>query len=137
MGDVYSRQGDLNKAAEEFQKAIEIKPGYADAYHNLANTYQRMGRFDAAIENYQKAAELNPNLWQSHQALAAIYFEQEKYDLALDEIKKALEINPESEGLKQNLQLIISIIFIRRKKAVGSFMLIPIRIVYLEKLCFC
>ncbi len=108
LGDVYSRQGDLNKAAEEFQKAIEIKPGYADAYHNLANTYQRMGRFDVAIENYQKAAELNPNLWQSHQALAAIYFEQEKYDLALDEIKKALEINPESEELKQNLQLIES-----------------------------
>ncbi|MDA1338531.1 MAG: tetratricopeptide repeat protein, partial [bacterium] len=35
LGDVYSRKGDLNRAVEEFSKAIELKPNYADAYHNL------------------------------------------------------------------------------------------------------
>lgn len=106
LGDVYARQGDMQKAIEEFSKAIAINPNYADAWHNLAHTYDQIGRIDEALKNYQKALEINPNLWQSYQNMASIYFNQEKYDLAKESIQKALEINPSDEGLKQNLQII-------------------------------
>ena len=108
LGDVYARQGDLEKAATEFKKATEINPGYADAYHNLANTHAQMKNFEEATINYKKALEINPRLWQSHQQLAAIYFEQENYSAALDEIKKALEINPADKNLNENLKIIKS-----------------------------
>ncbi|MDP1845623.1 MAG: tetratricopeptide repeat protein [Candidatus Moranbacteria bacterium] len=106
LGDVYARQKDYAKAIEEFQKAIDINPNYADAYHNLGNTYQTIGENDKAVEYFQKALELNPQLWQSYQNLAAIYFNAEQYDLALENIKKAAEINPNDENLKQNVQVI-------------------------------
>lgn len=106
LGDYYGRQGDFNKAIEEFKKAIELNPNYADAYHNLANTYQGIGQTDLAIENYKKAIEINPNLWQSWQNLAAIYFEQQKFELAKENMEKAIKANPENANLYLNLGII-------------------------------
>ena len=106
LGDLYGRQGNLEKAVEEFKKAIELKPNYGDAFHNLANTYQQMGKTDEAIENYQKAASINPNLWQSYQNLAAIYFNQEKFELAKQELEKAIKANSQDANLYTNLGII-------------------------------
>ena len=106
LGDVYARQGDMQKAVEEFKKAIEINPNYADAHHNLGNTYQQMGQLDLAIENYQTALSINPNLWQSYQNLAAIYFNQGQFDLAEENMKKALEVNPGDQNLQSALKYI-------------------------------
>jgi len=106
LGDVYARQGNFQKAIEEFTLATQINPNYADAWHNLANTYQQVGQIDLALENYQKALSINPQLWQSYQNMAAIYFNAGQFDAALENIKKAAELNPTDETLKQNLQII-------------------------------
>ena len=106
LGDMYARHGELEKAVEEFKKAIELKPNYGDAYHNLANVYHQMGKDDLARENYQKALEFNPGLWQSHQNLAALYFLEEKFDLAEEHLLKAIEINPTDAELYVNLSIL-------------------------------
>jgi len=106
LGDLYARQGDYQKAIEEFKKAIEIKPNYGDAYHNLANIYHQIGDNEQAIENYQKALFFNPNLWQSYQNLAATHFEEGDLNKSLEYMNKALEINPGSEELYINTSII-------------------------------
>lgn len=106
LGDVYGRWGNKQKALEEFQTAIALKPDYGDAYHNLANTYRELGDKNKALENYQKAIQFNPNLWQSYQNIAALYYEDKQYEQALQFLQKAIQTNPKSINLYNNLAIV-------------------------------
>ncbi|MBO7617051.1 MAG: tetratricopeptide repeat protein [Bacteroidales bacterium] len=51
------------EAIADFEKAIELKPDYADAYFNLGRTYYLLNDEDKACENYKLAAQYGrPNL---------------------------------------------------------------------------
>ncbi|MBI2599974.1 tetratricopeptide repeat protein [Candidatus Daviesbacteria bacterium] len=123
LGDMYGRHGDKQKALQEFQTAIALKPNYGDAYHNLANTYHELGQDDKALENYQKAAQFNPGLWQSYQNIAAIYFAQKKYDLAIEYLQKGIQVNPNNINLRNNLG-IVYLITKQKDKAKEIFTLV-------------
>ena len=94
MGDVYCLEGKLDKALEEFRRAILLKPNYADAYHNLALTEQKIGRINDAALHYQKAISTNPRLYQSYQNLGLIYLQRGQAAQAEEYLKKARELNP-------------------------------------------
>jgi len=50
-------------AISDFEKAVELKPDYADAYFNLGRTYYIMQDDDKACEYYKLAAKYGrPNL---------------------------------------------------------------------------
>ena len=50
--------GQLDSAIISYEKAIEIKPNYADAYNNLGNTLRKQGKLDQALE-VQKGAPVD------------------------------------------------------------------------------
>jgi len=106
LGDVYGRNGNLDKAIEEFGLAIRINPRYAEAYHNIANIYYRKGDVNTAIENYNKALYFNPRLWQSYQTLGIVYFNIGQFDLAESYMKKAAEFNPTNAEIRVQLGVI-------------------------------
>jgi Tfp pilus assembly protein PilF len=52
---------DFAVAEREFERAIELDPHYATAYHWYANALVCLGRFDEALAKIGRARELDPN----------------------------------------------------------------------------
>ena len=100
LGDVYTRQGNYAKAAEELILAIKLNPNYGDAYHNLGNVYQRAGQLDAAMDMYAQALRINPRLWQAYQNIGALYFSKQQFASASAYMTKASELNPNSAQIQ-------------------------------------
>ena len=96
IGDYYGRHGDITQAIAAFQRAIEIRPTYAEATHNLGNAYALSGDATKAAQMYQRALQLKPTLIESAVNLAAIYAQRNDYVTAEKYLFKALEVNPNS-----------------------------------------
>lgn len=103
LGDMYARHGNYEMAITEFNRAIEINPVYASAYHNIGNVYVQMGKIPEAIESYKKAIEIAPSLWQSNQNLAVLYYQEGNYQEAVGCLVKAISVNPQNSLLFSNL----------------------------------
>ena len=61
LGNALSRQGQFTKAIFCYQRAIELNPNDAAAYHNLAATLKRQGKLDEAKIYEQKAKQVGNN----------------------------------------------------------------------------
>ncbi len=94
----------LVRAAEHFEKAIQLDPEYAPAYAGLADSYFVIGHngFGDPLTNLRKARtfarkalELDENLPEAHVALGVVFlFNDYDWAKAEDESKRAIELNP-------------------------------------------
>jgi len=48
-------KGDLEAAIAQYQKALEIEPGYADAQNNLCRAFILKGDYEPAIAQYPQS----------------------------------------------------------------------------------
>jgi adenylate cyclase len=93
-----------DEASELFQRAIDLDPGYADAYAALGGSYYeavvsgwsefRSEELERAESLAQKALALDPATTRGYRVLSMINLYRRRYDLALAQIDRALEINP-------------------------------------------
>ena len=88
------RSGDLEAALEDFDRAIELVPDFADAVASRAECLDMTGRVDTARPDYERARRL----WAAHRLGAPdrsyvfrqqgrLSLEVESYELALERIK--------------------------------------------------
>jgi protein O-mannosyl-transferase len=59
-GLAYDNLGNHKQAIEDYNRAIESEPGYADAYYNRGLAYNSLRNYRKAIEDYDRAIGINP-----------------------------------------------------------------------------
>ena len=95
MGDALKEQGKLEEAIEAYNKALAIKPDYAEAYNNMGITLKDQGKLEEAIEAYNKALAIKPDYAEAYNNMGNALKEQGKLEEAIEAYNKALAIKPD------------------------------------------
>ena len=90
-GVVFYHQGDLERAALRFEKALALAPEFVEAYNNLGLVETERGHAEEATRHFQKAIELDPTLSASYNNLGYVFFQQENYEEAIAMYQEAIE----------------------------------------------
>jgi tetratricopeptide (TPR) repeat protein/TolB-like protein len=94
----------FDQAVEAYQKAIDLRPFYADAHVGLGDARAAKGEVDAAIAAYQKALTYDPVNPRVHMSLGKIYYaEKNLYYESVNAYRKAIELDPVSVDARMGL----------------------------------
>ncbi len=105
-GLTYYKAGRLDKAVEDFDKALALKPDYVDARCSLGMVFFKLGFPDKAIESFDKAIALKPTCFMAYNNRGLVYMQTGRLDLALLDYNKALTLNPSADQVFYNLGLL-------------------------------
>lgn len=70
MGILYRRQGKIEPAIEQYNKAIGLDPGDAALFFNLGRALRDFGKKDESVKVFQKCLELDPDMEDAKKLLA-------------------------------------------------------------------
>jgi len=92
VGAANNAQGKSDEAIAAYNKALLIKPDYAEAYNNKGVALQTQGKSDAAIAAFNKALLIKPDYAEAYNNKGIALQTQGKYDEAIAAYNKALLI---------------------------------------------
>ena len=73
--------GEDEKAVKNYNRAIQIKKDYSNAYNNLASHYDDIGKYNDAVKNYVNALEFDPKHMNAQNNLIHLinFFDPKKF----------------------------------------------------------
>ncbi len=97
---------DLNKAQENFQKAIDISGNFGLAIYNLGTVYDRLGKVPEAITQLEKIAPYNSNQPTLAFELGLLYYRNSQKDKAFTQLQNAVLLSPDFANARWYLSLL-------------------------------
>ena len=83
------------KSIEHYDNVINLKPDYAEAYHNRGTAYARRGEIDKAINDYTTAIEIEPDDAETYNNRGIAYADKGDFAKAIKDYTTAIEIEPD------------------------------------------
>lgn len=93
-GLALERAGLVDEAIAEYRRAVDVDPGFAEAYEALGHHYQRRGLLVKALDAFRTAARLQDD-YTAYFNLGYVLVELENYEEALEAFQKCLEFIPD------------------------------------------
>ena len=94
-GMAQERAGDLQRAEEDYHKAIMINPNYPNGYNNRGNIKLKRADYRGAIRDYDWAIELYGQLTEAYYNRGIAKEGLGDHNGAIQDFDKAIELNPE------------------------------------------
>ena len=88
-------QGRFDPAIAAYQKAISLRPDFAQAYSNMSTPLMYLKRHEEAVAAGKKGLSLRPDSAVSHYNLGAALEAAGNLDEALDHFHRAIQIRPD------------------------------------------
>jgi TolB-like protein/AraC-like DNA-binding protein len=92
-GISYWFKWDLEGASKQINRALELRPGYADAYQLMAAIYMTLGKYQVALHAVNKAIQLDPFSMMNHYIKGIIYYFQEYVEEAIPHFEKSVSLD--------------------------------------------
>jgi tetratricopeptide (TPR) repeat protein len=92
---LYRFAEEYAKAIASYDKALEIKPDYHEAWNNRGYALDNLGRLEEAIASYDKALEIKPDCHEAWNNLGYALDNLGRLEEAIASYDKALEIKPD------------------------------------------
>jgi tetratricopeptide (TPR) repeat protein len=98
--------GQLDEAVKDYEKALALKPDYAEVLYNLGITLRELGQIDAAINSYKQALTIKPDYFGAHNNLGNIFLDLGQLDAAADHFEWAVAYKPDFADAYNNLGVV-------------------------------
>ena len=95
IGNVYAEKRLLDEAIQAYEQAVELDPGYGEAWSNLGLTAQRSGRSGLAARALGHAADLAPGNAEAHYNLGVALETEGRTSQAVEAYRRVLELQPD------------------------------------------
>ncbi len=87
--------GDYVGAIQDFTKAVQLNPNFAEAYSNLGVVRSQLGQYDEALAQCNKAIRLRPSDARTYYIRGLAFSNLGHYSQAITDFSKAVELNPQ------------------------------------------
>lgn len=94
LGAIYDTENHSELAINYFDKAIEIKANYFEAWTNKAGTLFKIGKYDESIYYCNQATKINPDYPQAWYIKANNLFVIKNFDEAISCYNQAIKLKP-------------------------------------------
>lgn len=95
-GIAYAGKGQLDRAIQDFNDALVVKPGFAAVLVRRGAIYRHQGNMDRAMADFEEAVRVAPKFADGYDDRGGIYAERGQYDRALADFNTAIQLNPKS-----------------------------------------
>jgi tetratricopeptide (TPR) repeat protein len=94
-GLTYAKLGQQDKAAADFNEALQIDFEYPEAQFGLANALFKLKEFEKAVASYTQALNLNPDNIQAYYRRGRCYFVLKQFSEAIADYTAAIKLKPD------------------------------------------
>jgi Flp pilus assembly protein TadD len=103
LAEALRAKGSTDEAIFNYQKALQIKPDYAEVHNNIGILFAQKESAGEAIDHFQKAVQIRPDYAEAQNNLGNVLLQQGRVDEGIDRFQKALHIKPDYADACNNL----------------------------------